>query len=1612
MFKTFDDSIHDIEQLYDRREYQKVIISSGKLTEKILIRIFTTFHASLHDPNDRTKFLAFEEEQGKDYAKFLMNPSIGIGIRFYLILAKNFPEHQWVRPEIKGDLNCINRWRNIEAHSSRATASSGEDNALPKDEDAADVLQAVENILRDLDMLALAEAEEGMSLTDYFRYLALKKRFDSASKTEHYVTIVREGSTLSVEFLNILLERVYSSLTIDEKRNVLMFYEDWGSSENELQDISKYKALFDTIQFGSQFENVKQVGSILGRFTPGNGKSASRRATSPYIQLLDLVYQQLTEPGQQTIFRICDRVNQLILESGTLNEQDRHELEGICKYEGISDRELEKIVDLVSAAIPEFLEYFPNLAPQKTSIPPDRILADKSTPITETDISFTEFDELIYGRFAPILIEVIGCIWLNPNYDASGKSFKDCLRKNGGARAVSRGVAAFQTLEESIAELFRPHFLAIKDEVVRINLLKQLLWILENHPPNRRVVDECLRNPRLLYQKLQMHVPEKLDRDNNLGLPEYYDRLLPLTCELVIDLFEGLPSWNENNLMDVLGNQEVLLGRSHQIIDKWRESITSTTEIGIEQFEEEFRREIARRYDELNLFGIDLSREAKKYQLSVAYISLSMEVSNSGDLAKMQDSWPVEDVLARLPRLIVLGDAGQGKTTLMQWLTVMCGRQRLPESLKSWNQKIPFLIRLRTVLDKEMPAVGEITPLMAGEIPTDAVKHQEWEHQILLAGRAIIMIDGFDEVPQEKREKVIAWISNLCDLYPNNRYMLTSRPSSYKKEHSLAELGFEVVKLQLMTPTAMSEFVLHWHRAISLVINPVNPDFLLEEAEKLLDELKQKKSLRLLVTNPLLCGVICALHHDRHGYLPNNRTEIYEATCQMLLERRDLERKVTEEDPALRTLSYTDKRIFLNDVAQWMMMNGKTVIKKDQIRKQFREKINYLPNLREKGLTEESLLEYFLERSGLLQQISSEEIHFAHRTFQEYMAAKEFVDKDSMGFLRNNAGNDYWNETILLALGLCSNNASNQFILDLLKTAQKMEKQESTVQATRLYLLIMRGCDTIRQIHPKLQGYIENKIQTIIPPNDRDKRTALVASGDLSLPFLSKKPKRSAKDDLCCAMTLMQMRSEEAYSLLLDYFSDERPELILKLSQLLRRVDGKILEQTGQVELILRKGPGKFPLKIIEALVGVSRDFRLYRAIPQKHLNVKSGTMVMDLKADFDWYVPDQKAVDFHFSLSDNAYLPSVQHLSVRKISLPTFTSADLKTLKKMSQLETLEIKTCDQLETIPQLYQWSETAETTVHIKNITAVHESISIRRFNDTAPRDLSVDITKDSPEPVEPQSVLQVARINLHELSDPSIKFVDTLSKLAKISIIHLARFPVEPSKQLSKIIKQFELLVSLAELAQAHPFKLSIADLSIRKIAISSRLDLVLKSLVHANKIRINGGQADSANIINDLTPIRKLRRLKILDLSRTRIKRMPRLQELTNLKHLSLSHTNVSELGSISLPPNIVKLDLSFTDVEDLTPLSKLKKLQELNLRETKVKDLLPLVKLKELKNLDIRQTEVKNAAPLAELPNLKELMVFRQVKLAALEKKFVIEKSEWDTKISIKGKAALKKKK
>ncbi len=144
------------------------------------------------------------------------------------------------------------------------------------------------------------------------------------------------------------------------------------------------------------------------------------------------------------------------------------------------------------------------------------------------------------------------------------------------------------------------------------------------------------------------------------------------------------------------------------------------------------------------------------------------------------------------------------------------------------------------------------------------------------------------------------------------------------------------------------------------------------------------------------------------------------------------------------------------------------------------------------------------------------------------------------------------------------------------------------------------------------------------------------------------------------------------------------------------------------------------------------------------------------------------------------------------------------------------------------------------------------------------------------------------------------------------------------------------------------------------------------TLVYLKKLVVSGW--DNMWELSDLSPLKGLSQLQILDCSWTDISDLSPLKALTQLQQLNVSSTGVIDLLPLHGFTNLRLLNCSETEVSDLSPLEKSQQLQTLDCYSTQVSDLSPLKELRQLQALQCSSTQVSDLSPLKELKQLQRL--------------------------------------
>jgi NACHT domain len=638
---------------------------------------------------------------------------------------------------------------------------------------------------------------------------------------------------------------------------------------------------------------------------------------------------------------------------------------------------------------------------------------------------------------------------------------------------------------------------------------------------------------------------QRVPRQAGLGERAYrlYEMVLAECCQSYVQAVVTLGPFTPRATVELLGR---LTSQSEQLARILSRLPVRTLDAPAGTAEDaEFRRRyldlVSTGLDEVVLFGVS-TRHRRRLPLSLAYVSLNVQVTS---VVARRESLPdrvrppagttqdvsmrVEQALSRASRTLIHGEAGSGKTTILHWLAVTAARARFAGALVDWNGCVPFLVRLRTFVDHPLPRPEQLVDGVGDTIA--ALMPSGWVHRVLATGRGLLLVDGVDELPAPRRAEVRNWLQRLVVSFPAVNIVVTARPAA-TTANWLRDQDFATARIEPMHQQDVRGLVGHWYRAVRDAPDlPCSSEQLPAYESALLARLAADSHLQALATSPLLCAMLCALNLDRSTYLPRNRMALYAAAVEMLLERRDQERRVLLDD---FVLSGDDRLRILQHLAWRLSVNNATETGRAIAVARIGDKIAGMPQVMASAEEVYSLL---LHRSGLIREPVEGRVDFVHRTFQEYLTAREAAEQGDVGLLIDKAHLDTWRPTVIMAVGHANGPVRTELLTGILDRTDAERRHRRN-----LTLVAAAAMETLPSLEPpELLDRLHNAIGRLVPPRATAEARSLAAVGE---PILRRLPTDLAglsdASAVATVRTAALVHGDEALRLLAGYASDER----------------------------------------------------------------------------------------------------------------------------------------------------------------------------------------------------------------------------------------------------------------------------------------------------------------------------------------------------------------------------------------------------------------------------------------------------------------------------------------
>ncbi|MDX2077803.1 MAG: SUMF1/EgtB/PvdO family nonheme iron enzyme [bacterium] len=401
---------------------------------------------------------------------------------------------------------------------------------------------------------------------------------------------------------------------------------------------------------------------------------------------------------------------------------------------------------------------------------------------------------------------------------------------------------------------------------------------------------------------------------------------------------------------------------------------------------------------------------------------------------KERDLFPLSALEATnaYPRLVMLGDPGCGKSTFVNFLALcLTGHFLSPDAgwldrlhADGWEHGayLPIRIILRdfatfandSTVDSFIKHIThELSAWGMNETIIKGILHY------IEKGQALIMFDGLDEVPPDKRELVRDAIHNIIERYhPKNRYLITCRILSYTQPEWQLRNMDAIETFAPFNEEQITHFVNAWYTAL-IAMRDIDTLTAQARINDLIGGLNTP-ALRDIAGNPMLLTVM-AIVHNHTGTLPRESARLYHECVELLMEKwrpRDFvtlrEKMKFNNDGLLYEMIWQIAFTAHNEHAE---RDGVADITQTEIIGIVEKYVKDDWNLARE------FCEYVESRAGLLigrgNRGASRIFTFPHRTFQEFLAACYLANVANMEELapdlaKRGAG---WREVLLLATG-------------------------------------------------------------------------------------------------------------------------------------------------------------------------------------------------------------------------------------------------------------------------------------------------------------------------------------------------------------------------------------------------------------------------------------------------------------------------------------------------------------------------------------------------------------------------------------------------------------------
>lgn len=402
--------------------------------------------------------------------------------------------------------------------------------------------------------------------------------------------------------------------------------------------------------------------------------------------------------------------------------------------------------------------------------------------------------------------------------------------------------------------------------------------------------------------------------------------------------------------------------------------------------------------DDAALTRLEEQREVRRHREAGHLFADTSDRSN-----RTESRAPIGERLGASLRLVILGDPGGGKTTMLRWMATAyllrykddTAFRQVPDAetlpAQSW---IPVLIRCRDLGVQDLCSC--FTDFLTQHLNKTELQPDEADimRAVILdrlaSGKTLLLVDGLDEITDPQvRMMFCQELERVSTRYPDAPIVVTSRIVGYRDMPYRMNSRFEHGVIAELNKDDKDLFAKRW---VEVTEQQQTATEKAKRVEELLEALHSSDRIERLTGNPMLLTTL-ALVKRKVGKLPNRRSELYAEAVYVLLNFNPKYR-IIDKAEAIPQLAY---------LAYEMCRLGTQSLTEDEVLELLEKFRHEYKNVRSASRhTPQDFLTHLEAQSSILiksggswQKDKNHEVpvwEFRHLTFQEYLAASALLE--------------------------------------------------------------------------------------------------------------------------------------------------------------------------------------------------------------------------------------------------------------------------------------------------------------------------------------------------------------------------------------------------------------------------------------------------------------------------------------------------------------------------------------------------------------------------------------------------------------------------------------------